>query len=470
MQTNTDSLAIPFLNTGFNKIKISIFLVAVFIQISCVILFAYKGLIIAIAPILVISFILFTAFSVEKIFFFLCFYIIIFEEYYYAQYFPGLPIYYLWPLATGLFVLLLIYWLIYLLKNQTSFQIKSLDILIIIFLFFVILSTLNGLLRGYDAKSWRWDILPYPFYLSYFIFIYSKLKTKTKFFYNIVLLLSIPVALTMIYTLSQLKGAILLQRIVTQNIHMMQFAIPYAGLIAIYSQSLKRRIICTLLLPIFVLAVIISQQRALLFTTFLSSFVLFIIFIKIVYKPLKKNTKLILMLIMIAVLIIPFVIIESITKESLLLTFISRFYIFLNPTNFTSDASWQIRWQEIVRVLPQINENLIFGAGLGATTISRHRLILQITVDNSYVYVLWKMGIIGLLSFLSIHYMLIKRCRLVLKHTKIVDEKIFATTILLNTIGMLLIGVTNAGIAHYRFLFIWLALMASIELTARKYD
>jgi len=110
------------------------------------------------------------------------------------------------------------------------------------------------------------------------------------------------------------------------------------------------------------------------------------------------------------------------------------------------------------------------GAGLGSTTISRHRYILQITLDNSYIYLLWKMGIVGLVSFLSIYYIVIRRCRLILKSSAVVRERIFAATMLINTIGLLIVGMTNVCIAHYRFIFVWLAAIAGIEAIARKYD
>ena len=468
MQYNTASLNIEKLN--FNLLLKLFLLIAVIIQVLCVIVFAYHGLLITLGPIIIIALAAFTAFSVEKTFFLLAFYVIVFEEYYYAGVFSPIQVYYLWPVASGIYVLLIVYWLIHLLRHKTPVNISALDASIIIFLFYVLVSIVNGYLRGYNGKSWRWDMLPYPFYLSYFIFIYSKLRNKSKLFYDYILILSIPVALTMFYALSQLRGAILLQRVVTQNIHIMQFAIPYAGLTIIYSQSPKRRTTCTLLLPIFTLAVIISQQRALLFTIVMTLFILLLIFMKVAYKSIKKRTKILWALLIIAIVAVPFIALEIMTKESLILTFLSRFYIFMNPINFARDTSWQIRWQEIIRVLPQIKENFLLGAGIGATTISRHRMILQITVDNSYLYILWKMGIIGLVSFLSIYYMAIKRCGLVLRRTKVTDEKIFAASVLFNIVGLLLIGITNASIAHYRFILVWLALVGSIELIARKYD
>lgn len=472
MQSGNSPVYEPSLRYDLRKIQIITLLSIVAIQTFLVIVFAYEGILWVIGPLLGIFFLVYTALSVEKVFFFLLFYIVVFEEFYYAGRFAGLPIYFSWPVVTILFAVLVVYWGIHLARTRYTFAFKTLDLVIIVFLFFVLLAALNGYLRGYDGKSWRWDVLPYPFYLAYFIFIYSNLRKKTNALYTAILILCIPVAFEMIYALIQSRGAILFQRIVTQNIHLMQFAIPYAGLVAIFSESRNWKLIGGILLPVFVFAVVISQQRALMFSVFITLFILLFIYLRVRFQSARERLRFLgtRSLIIIAIILIPFVFIEIFTKESLFLTFFSRFYIFLNPLNLLRDSSWQIRWQEITRAMPLIKENIIIGAGLGATTISRHRMILQITLDNSYIYILWKMGVFGLISFLSIYYIVIKRCALIIRSTKNNHEKIFSGAVLLNVIGLLIVGMTNVCIAHYRFIFAWLTLIASIELIARKYD
>lgn len=462
----------PPLHCKLSKIQLITFLSVILAQVICILVFAYEGILFVVAPLLGILFLKYTALSVEKTFYFLVFYIIIFEEYYYAGRFAGLPIYFSWPVVSILVTMLALYWIIHLVNTRYRYVAKPLDVAIAIFVFLALMAAINGYLRGYDGKSWRWDVLPYYLYSGYFIFTYSKLKNNPKFLYYAILFLSVPVALEMIVALIQSRGAVLLQRIVTQNIHIMQFSIPFAGLSAIYASSRKERIVAGLLLPIFVVAVLISQQRALMLTIFLTLIALLIIYLKVKFASFKQATRFLLSraLITIALVSVPFILIEIFTKESLMLTIVSRFYIFLDPTNIVRDPSWQIRWQEIIKALPLIKENLILGAGLGATTISRHRLILQITLDNSYIYILWKMGILGLISFLSVYYLIIKRCVFVLKSTEINQERVFSIAVLINTVGLLIVGMTNVCIAHYRFIFVWLAAIAGIETIARKYD
>ena len=149
---------------------------------------------------------------------------------------------------------------------------------------------------------------------------------------------------------------------------------------------------------------------------------------------------------------------------------LTRFFIFLNVQRIGFDTSWQIRWREIHDVLRNFSEFWIFGKGFGAYAISRYRFQLGLTVDNAYAYLLWKTGILGLISFLFIHFMFFKRGISVLRKKIDPDEKIFVTTAILNTAGMMFIAFSNCSIAHYRFIFIWFALYACTEIIARRYE
>lgn len=449
----------------------NIYLILLFIiQVFIIILFAYKGILFVAGSLMVLFLLLFTAFSVERVFYLLLLYIVIFEEEFYTSRIPGFTLSYSWPIALGLFLLVMVYWAMGLSRQRYDFQLETLDLLVIIFLLLVLISAIRGYLLEYDSTAWRWEILPYPFYLSYFVFRFSQLKDNNRILKKVLLFAAAFVAFEMIYALTHFRLGIIFHRIVTKNVHIMQFAIPYAGLLAIYSNSPREKTISFLLLPAFVLAVIISQQRALMLTIFLTLIILLAIFIKVRFSTLEKRKKRVVFTSLIVISMIAiFVIIIFITHKGLLYTVISRAVVFLSPQNLIRDQSWQIRWQEIVKIIPQIQRNFFLGTGFGATEISRLRFILKITVDNAYFYLLWKMGFLGLVCFLSIQLLAIKRCIIVSKRSLDTDEKIFSRAVLMNIIGLLFVAITNSCIVTYRLVFVWMTLISSIEVMARKY-
>jgi ABC-type iron transport system FetAB permease component len=80
------------------------------------------------------------------------------------------------------------------------------------------------------------------------------------------------------------------------------------------------------------------------------------------------------------------------------------------------------------------------------------------------------MGVVGLISFLVMQFLFIKRCIFVLRRALVESDKIIALTGLLNIIGLLIVGFANACISQYEYLVIWTAIMGAVETTARKYE
>ncbi|MGB9721759.1 MAG: hypothetical protein ACPL28_09810 [bacterium] len=161
--------------------------------------------------------------------------------------------------------------------------------------------------------------------------------------------------------------------------------------------------------------------------------------------------------------------ITSMGKGSVILTLLTRSSVFLNLRNLVYDESARVRINELKDTVDEIKEEIILGKGLGDVRITRWRHTRQLTVDNSYVFLFWKMGIIGLCSFLLIYYILFKRLIALLKIPLNYDEKVIVVSTLWNFVGMLIIGLSNASVAHYRFISVWAIMMALIELIYRKY-
>lgn len=441
------------------------------LQIAFLLFFANGKITVAIGSFFAVIFLLYTAFSIEKIFLVLALYISALPMLEYLSNFPGMPIGFTWYIAYPLFGMLVIYWIIYLCKNTEVIQFNQMDIAILMFFSATLLALISGLLRSYNPKTLLYNFMPVSFFLGYFIFIYSPLKHKIKWFYTILLISSIVVSFQFISAVMQYKTLIILFRIVSEHIHIAQFAIPFSLLTLIYSPSKRKKIIFSLFLVLNVLAVFFSQQRALYISTGLSILFLTSIFFYTRRAWIKNNYAKFFFISssLLASLTFVLLVMQVITKGKFLITLYSRLFVFLDLNRISSDSSWMVRWQEIKAVLSDFQHYWLFGKGLGVSQVTRFRYVTQITVDNSYIYLIWKTGFLGLLSFLYIYFTFFKHGLAALTKSLTTDERIFVLTALINAAGLMIVAQTNACIATYRFIFVWAALFACTEIIYRKY-
>jgi len=351
--------------------------------------------------------------------------------------FPGLPFGFAWYIAYPLFILLIVYWLIYLSKTRENFIFNQMDTAVIIYLAAMFLAAVHGFFKGYDLKVLLWDFMPATFFLSYFIFLYSPLKNKIRKFYDILLVAAAFVCIQFIYALTNYRSLILLTRIVSDHIHIAQFAVPYLIATLIYSTSYKRKLLFAFLLPLIILGVIICQQRALYASTLLTIIFLTGVFLYTKREWIRKNTGLFVSYIAIgfSIIIITGIILQIVTNGKFLLTLYTRIFIFLNLNRLSADTSWKVRWGEIKNAFIEFEHFWLFGKGFGVSQITRFRYVRQIVLDNSYVYYIWKTGVVGLLSFLCMYFIFFKRAISTLKKAITTDERIFTIAALLNTAG-----------------------------------
>ena len=136
------------------------------------------------------------------------------------------------------------------------------------------------------------------------------------------------------------------------------------------------------------------------------------------------------------------------------------------------DVSMNMRMLGIRRVMNQWQDswiNILFGTGLGA---AKKRIAYNDTypfiVDNSYVFLLWKMGIVGLLSYLSLFFLFFKKGLYVFFHTTKVESKQLSSALMAGVAGLLVVGLSNTCLLLYRFIIIWALAIATIELLYRQ--
>lgn len=454
-----------------NKMKTILPYATILAIILAILISALENLKIIIIIVSAILLIAYTSFSLKKLFFIFAFYIITFEESGLSVYFPGIPITYRTFVAAPIFLLLLGYWIIHINYSHFKVEWQTMEKAIATFLIFTFISTIYGLMNGYLLGNILEDCLPLLYFCSYFIVTSSLLGENYKKIYEFFLICSVLISLQFIYAISIFKGSFFLTRIVSQHIHMAQFAVPFLGTTLIYADNQKKRLLCLFLLPFIFAGVIISQQRALWLSIFLTTLTLLIMLIYHYRKQILTNINRVIYIVggIIIVCILSILLIGRIAQTNVLFTMLVRSSVFLSPKFLLYDESAVIRINELKETIEENKNNLLLGSGLGAVRITRWRDTKQLTVDNSYIYLLWKMGILGLSSFLFIYLIFFKHAFLLLSKPLTADEKIILISTILNFAGMFIIALTNASIAHYRFIFVWSIMIAAVESLYRKY-
>lgn len=438
------------------------------IQALLVILFAYKGLLLVVLIAILAAFFFMTAFSVGRSFYLFAAYFLIFPDKFYGVFFPGVPVNFFWSIGYLLFLVICLYWVIDLLRSRTDYSLKTLDKMLLVFISSLLISALLGILRGYRFSYFRLEIMPLSLYLGYFIVLQSSLKENPRRFYDFVTLCAVLIAFEFIESLFIFGGSIFLVRVVSMHIHMALFGISYICISLIYSSERTRKIIMGIALPVIIVSVVISQQRALWGATLV---VLLLAFAVYVYHRRERIVAIGATVIgIICLLLISYAVLNQIFKGALYNTIITRGVVLLDIEATLNDASYRIRSNETVEALRTIKGDFLLGKGIGASAVTRWRFMEHATVDNAYAYVYWKMGILGLVGFFGFYALFFFRSLRLLRKNITADERIFTISTLLNFVGLFIVALTNVCIVHYRFILIWAASIGLVEFIARKYE
>lgn len=451
--------------------KKSVLSFAVLCQIYIVLFFLKYG----IMPILIIAvsfvILLLTAFSVKRSYYIFAIYFSIFPASHYVANFPMMPFGFILYIGYALFLVIIMYWIIDLINNSRTLSFKAIDIVLLIFLSSMIISTVYGILKGNNTKYLLYDFMTLSLYITFFIFMHSTLRYKPKFFLNFIVICSLIIGIQFLNSLLSFGGIVVLTRIVSGHIHLSQLALAYIGATIIYSSNRRMKIILSLSLPLILFSVLISQQRALWGSTLVVTLILIALFIW-QHRDWIRNHQLRIFFILLATtlfVLIAFFVINNLTGGRLHATLISRGFILFNPEFLKFDESARIRFFEVYDAIRDTSNEFIIGKGLGIGSVTRWRLVQHGSIDNSYAYLYWKMGLIGLFSFLSFYILYIVRSLKVLRKSISSDDRIYVISVLLNFIALFIIGFTNVCLVRYRFILLWAASIAIVETIVRKY-
>jgi hypothetical protein len=211
--------------------------------------------------------------------------------------------------------------------------------------------------------------------------------------------------------------------------------------------------------------VFISQQRGLWVGTLISLVILF--FLSLSKKGEGRKKAILIFIIVASLSFLILTVIKKLFSAFGIATLMMRALTF---RNLSLDPSLMIRRIEIGRAWEQCKDFFIIGTGLGSN-IRRAAMGTTITwdtVDNSYFFLIWKTGILGLLIYLTMVFIFLKDALFVFKKDQNVEHQIIAASSIAGFIGLMAIAFTNSCLVMYRFNVIWASLFAIVEILKEK--
>jgi cell division protein FtsW (lipid II flippase) len=228
------------------------------------------------------------------------------------------------------------------------------------------------------------------------------------------------------------------------------------SLLYFYKLNLIKKMALAGLSILYVLGIFLSMQRSLFVATTVAILVLTVFYIKIATKKTKT--------------IITLIILVSIITSAMFII-APNLSLNKNVSSRSSDAlqegfkthSLQIRFLTYLHVYNEIKKNVLFGQGIGDTIVLPYLNQREISlVDNSYLVIIWKLGLVGFLIFASIYFLFIKKAIYIIQNSKTRLYIVISIVLLSSIIGQLVTGLACSIMSHYYFNFIWGALIGVV--------
>ncbi|MFQ5687592.1 MAG: O-antigen ligase family protein [Candidatus Scalindua sp.] len=256
-----------------------------------------------------------------------------------------------------------------------------------------------------------------------------------------------------------------IKRITTRQPHLALIALPFIYSTILLSGKRINKIMAAIGIFPIVLMVVISQQRGLWLGVIFSLFVFLIFSILRTRIDLKRIIVLFcIFLIFIGLFVAAVILLNSKIKPTSTYTLGQRVE---SLQNLETDYSLFIRFVEIKRAWRQVGNLSVFGAGIGKHITRFANQSYSNIVDNSYFYIYWKLGWVGVFSFLGIYFMFFRRCIQVLFKSNNKQAQIISLSAISAMSGLFLVALTNVSLVLYRFNLVWALVIASVEILYR---
>ena len=342
----------------------------------------------------------------------------------------------------------------------------SYNFLIVIFFFYIIFETFRGWNFGYKnyyvvEETLKYLLYPVGFYFTYSVFDDTEndvdfLRVLLIVFISLGIIISIQI---LFYYFTITLG----DRVITRqaNLLMISFISAIAYLFY-YARRLVGRIFLLLSMTIFLLSIIIMMQRS-LWIGVIVSIILFMVLYHFKLEK-KKSKSLIIILVILLIIFGAYSLFQSISLDKSVLE--ERTEVVEQKENTFSVSVRLLSYYHAFRLFMQ---SPIIGKGMGHSIITPYLNQREIgAVDNSYLVILWKFGIIGFIIFLILYIKCYSQLIRIINKSKYRFNKLFAIVIISILSGQLINGLACVVMTLYYFNLIWAAFIAITDYLYRK--
>ena len=338
---------------------------------------------------------------------------------------------------------------------------NSFFLIFLLFLVVILINASRGIYRNYDKIFILYETIKYLFYPIAFYFFLTVFKEKNDlriikrvFEYCIFFTAIASFEIIMIY-LFITKGGRVLTRF--GNVILIGLIISLS-FIRIKNISPLKRIFFYFSIILMSIGILLTMQRSLWIATAISITVFYLL--DLISRKVDLKESLLRLFILGLLLFSVFFVFNKISLDTDALMERTE-----KMQQGEMDSSLAIRIYTFVKVLDITKHNVIWGKGLGA---SAHFPLLtkklKNLVDNSYVTLFWKMGIIGVALFLYLFFNVLWKLLYVIKTTK--DKIINSISIVIFSVivGQMVNSLACVVLTQYHYNFIWALFIAITEL------
>ncbi len=349
----------------------------------------------------------------------------------------------------GGFILLLVYLLV---KNTLNYnniknRINYLPVSFILFEGILIIFTIMGYLKGYKSE---WLVREF-FYQSLYVMVLLLndesdnillAKKYEKVIFLATAIIFIEYCLRYYYNFVHFD----FKRLVTQQANIGLFAFPLAFFSLFIKQSVMNRAVRIAICIIGIILALLSLQRSLwliLFADIILGFGYFLFSLGFNRNTFQR-------------IIIVIAILTVFATGSLIFTN-KYFNIFkllrermntMSSERISDDRALGVRQEDFKEVMRMVTDDSFMGAGIGAPVFQKNTGLQKEVIDNSYVIIVYKMGLIGLFSLLLIFFTLSVKAVRILIYDR---ENYIVFALIVSMLNYLVISISSSAMYIYRF-------------------
>jgi len=329
-------------------------------------------------------------------------------------------------------------------KRISKFYIRLPLLLMVLFFAF---AGIVSILQGESTQDVSYQIFQFLLYLIIFPITYLIVERRL---YHLVFYILLSIALIISIEYIFINTSVVGKRFVTFQSGFLPIATAILFAYVLYQERTTKRIFALLLLVFIITGTFMTLTRSLWFTTFL-----IIILVYFFYLIAGKRMTVLKFLFFLMISIIPLLSLRD-TGSDLQQSnkkIESVEYRTKSVSDPLEDPSLLMRIELAYYAFERFTENYFLGSGLG--DFLRYQIFVDTSKpiyypDSSWLYVLWKGGIVGFIFFLWIYVRFIKSSYFVLMNSPDTRVKYISLGLMAGFIGLSFLGIFSPLLVKYK--------------------